>query len=274
MLASMEGKLVKLWDIRTGQLIHTFEGQQGITGLLFSPDGSMLVSYSDFSADLWDVKKGQLLCSFESPLAGISSIALSADEHMLAIGGLWDGYVSIRDVNTGEAITRGLEGPERQIISVAFSPSGNIFAAGSNFGKVRLWNIKTGQLLHELDTASEDDVTGLMFSPDESELATATGGYLGAILPVEVWDVKTGRLLYTLEDPNFNPSFSPDGLVLATSGIEGTLLVYDVASGQPLKSLPDVGAITKLIFSTDGLILASVHNDGEVWFWGVPTRKK
>jgi WD40 repeat protein len=269
LLASRQGNSASVWNLITGQQLRSFDGQENLTSLLFNPDGNILALQSDFSITLWNVKTGQLIYRFENEISGVSVAAFSPDGQILGVGGLDNGAVGVWYVGTAKQAIRGLEGPLRQIISVAFSPDGRIFAAGSNFGKVRLWNMRNGALLYELSTASEDDVSRLAFSPDGSKLATATGGYVGNGLIVELWDLKTGSLLYTYEGQNFNPRFSPDGSLLALSTNDGSIILTDAKSGRILQSLPDMGTRTDLAFSMDGRVLASVHNDGSVVFWGV-----
>ena len=56
-----EDRTIKLWDVRTGQLLRLFEGNAApIFGLAFSPDGRRLASASaDGTVKLWDVETGQ-----------------------------------------------------------------------------------------------------------------------------------------------------------------------------------------------------------------------
>jgi WD40 repeat protein len=48
---------VKVWDSRTGKLVHSFRGHTGlISSLAFSPDGKRLYSGSrDKTVKVWDV---------------------------------------------------------------------------------------------------------------------------------------------------------------------------------------------------------------------------
>ena len=67
-------------------------------------------------------------------------------------------------------------------------------------------------------------------------------------------------------------AFSPDSKVLASSGWDGALYLWDVQTGKQLKALPDTGALALAVaFSPDGTTLATGHWDGIVRLWDAET---
>jgi WD40 repeat protein len=52
-----EDSTVKIWNGRSGELVHTFRGHTGIvTSVAFTPDGRRLISGSrDHTAKVWDL---------------------------------------------------------------------------------------------------------------------------------------------------------------------------------------------------------------------------
>jgi WD40 repeat protein len=52
-----EDSKVKIWDSRSGELVHTFHGHTGlVSSLAFSPDGKRLYSGSrDTTVKVWDL---------------------------------------------------------------------------------------------------------------------------------------------------------------------------------------------------------------------------
>ena len=93
-----EDRTIKLWDVRTGQLIRTFEGNTAaITGLAFTPDGRRLASTSDDgTVKLWDVATGQEALLLRGHISAAMDVAFSPDGTRLATGDndcrgkLWD----------------------------------------------------------------------------------------------------------------------------------------------------------------------------------------
>jgi len=118
---------------------------------------------------------------------------------------------------------------------VVFSPDGKTLATGSGDGTVRLWDVASGRRIGDPLTARIGD------------RLTGTTGPAGAVV------------------------FSPDGKTLATGNGDGTVRLWDVASGRqighPLTGT--TGPIVSVVFSPDGKTLAASSRNGTVRLWDV-----
>ena len=71
-------RTVKLWDIK-GFLVHTFNHNDLVHSVAFSPNVERILSASDRSLKLWDVSSKSLIQSFEGHQSFINEVAFSND---------------------------------------------------------------------------------------------------------------------------------------------------------------------------------------------------
>jgi WD40 repeat protein len=271
MLAAGTKNVVAVWDLVTGQLLWSVdrEPEEISSSVLFSPESELLAVSTFHAIDVYDVPTGQHLANHDCRRSSVSSVAFSADGDLLGVGGAFDGAVDIRDVRTGQSLSLGLEGPPRQIMSVAFSPDGQVFAAASNFGYIRFWSLPAGNQIHDLVVPLEDLGGPIAFSADSSILTVVAGGLAAAALSIEQWDVASGKQLTSFESFNWRAALSQNGEWLIMSTIDDQLEFADVASGRIWHSLPLEGRVKKLVLSPDSRLLAVIGDDSEISFYGI-----
>jgi len=115
----------------------------------------------------------------------------------------------------------------------------------------------------------EDGVSGLAFSPDGKQVASAAGEE-----PVFLWDTssvskKSPRCRLSADHDYVDTvAFSPDGRTLATGSLGGAVRLWDVSTCAALMSLPGHrNAVVEVMFSPNGRDLASASWDGTVRLW-------
>jgi WD40 repeat protein len=288
LVAVGEGNTIALWDFTTGKQSRILTGQfPGIYSLAISANGKTLASGVGGGVDgmygtirIWDLSINPHVRTLTRS-GGVTSIAFSPDGNLLASGTSdWDSYIKFWNVQTGALL--GTYGPYSQIFgfSVAFGADWKTLAAGSSDKTIKIWDISTGTLLHNL-TGHSEMVTAIAMSPDGKTLASGSSNNAFTIErkpegvsngSIKLWDIRTGTELRTIQSDSgwvYSVAFSPDGKTLAT-GADNSIKLWDVATGQNLHVLRGRDG-RSLAFSPDGKILASGNSSSTLDLWNIST---
>lgn len=276
--------------------------------VLWSPDSSQLATVSEAGITIWDAKTGEQSAFFEEyAYSSVTSVAWMADGKAAVLEYVQNG-VSFRDLETGEELSnielsaapgasdfsyrekllawalsdRGIvvwDTDSKQelyspltacegycVNSLKLSPDGKrvAVAATDERDQISVWDLKTGKKL--FTTQAPENYAGTMFawSPDGQFLAAAFGN--GQIF---VWDTGKGSQVQVLSvDKVRGLSWSLDGDSLITLSQYQSLMVWDVKTGQPTRSLNEhTSWVMQLDWSPDGSMLAQGAEDGEIIVW-------
>ncbi len=253
----------------------------GSNDVSFIAGGRLLADTGpDGRAYAWDLATRTLVHSLTTPRQTSVDSAFSPDGTLLASAvGPYAVGVDLWDVATGQRITTLTNPPQHNgVVKLVFSPDGK-FLAVADGGHVCVWNLATDALTVNLTTPG-GGITAMAFSPDGKLLATSTNTGSLSVNPVLLWDVATGDQVATplaglqgVEKWGVQGlAFSPDGKLLALSGIGGIYL-WEIATHNLVRTIPFNGEgsleLQSLAFSPDGRFLAAgawgISHGAYVW---------
>jgi WD40 repeat protein len=226
---------IQLWDVRSRKRVRTLKGHRdAIYSVAFSPDGRTLAAASyDRLVSLWSTTGGPPRM-LKDHIDAVYAVAFSPDGRRVASAS-GDRTIKVWDVASGRRLYT-LSEPAAEQYAVAFSPDGRRLAAAGADKMLRIWNVTpVGGSLSGSAFAHEGEVLRVLFTPDGRSLLTT-----GEDRRVKVWDVATLTERRVLErQPDWAPALalSPDARRLAIGRLDGSLAVYDFATGRRLQSL-------------------------------------
>ena len=306
-LLAQELAPIEITITETPGLVTEITGFAGIIqALAISPDGEiLLVGEGAETINAINLREQKIMYSIAAEVNDYASIAFSPDGRTFAIAE--DKKISLFQTKTGEWI-KTLDGHARKVNDVAISPDGATLVSVSVAGyDIRVWDLATGALLKRL-SQEVGPTTCVSFTPDGSlfvtgsigqdrtikfwdanswelvatsppqsgyinDLAITSNGKLVAAVRnyVKVWDLADLTPLQNIKGPKLEINaiaVSPDGNYAATANKEGTVMVFDLATGQKILTTESHrGWVRTVAFNPDGQQFFSGAEDKIVKIW-------
>ena len=294
-----EDKVIRVWDTQTGKQLGTIHGQigEGPHGQLYaaalSHDGKTLavagntyegelsndfdknrvyihlIHLEDLHAQPMRVSMSLLPAdgAVKAHMSTIFTLAFSPTDNTLLASGSLDNNVCLWNTQTA-SVLKVLEGHERGVDGLAWSPDGSRLASASLDGTVRVWNARSGNVEKELKM--DHLVRSVAWSPDARLIAAgdASGGI--ALYQADGYRKVTS---WSQSQSVSSLAFSPDSqsLVSAQEGVgpQYPVKIWTVPGGRPTGAFQGHTAnVTSLAFSDDRRLVASTGGrDNDVYLW-------
>jgi WD40 repeat protein len=270
---------MQLWNAATGKALgNTLRHEHKVVSQRFTADGKRLAITDDAkNVTIWDVATGKAVQTFkhDGP-EGFIRIELSSDGKWLACRGPAD---VLKVWNTEKGLEfRAFPGLKKWPGQWGFSPDNTRFAAGDANGALKMWDLATGREMWTTDFMGVH-LSSLQFSPDGKQLAIGVGpsdSKLGAFAGMmrlgeaRILDAESGRdVSMPLKGHTGDVSYlrySPDGKRLVAAGADGSVRIWDVATGQEtLRLTGHIRQVTGLAFTPDGNRLLSSGGIVRIW---------
>jgi len=250
---------VGMWDVRTGRCT-AFSKKHGapVTSVQFGPKGQRLASCaSDRTIKLWHVAKQKQLWAAKAGQECVWSAAFSPDGSKLVT------------VSTSPLVKQWLEWADRTWVEARIGKIGAMSRSGGGSG---LTQADPGNAAGNPNAAlarRSSSYSSSSWSDMYQSYRLSTAGPA-----IEVWHAETGKKARSIAAtaPSTAIAFGPDGEWFLAGCLDGTIRIWDAATGQEGRVLKGHDAMVMAVaVSPDGRQVASGSVDGLVRIWDVAT---
>lgn len=242
-------RTVMIWDLKTGICVKKLEGHEDATLGIWKSKNYIVSSSADNTIRIWDdfsIHAVANLQGHESLVLGVRA------DNNIAVSTGTDNVIKVWDIKNKVFLRDIPLNFKSWIWGLAFGE--NRILVSSDQGIYRVYDLKDGQLLHELHGHEGSTYRAAI----KGNLAITSGWDMTA----RVWDLESGECLHILEGhtyPVYSGAITDDGHFI-TGSSDGTIRIWDSAGKQEKV----INFHTDEIFHihVQGDILASASADG------------
>ncbi|MDY6901840.1 MAG: WD40 repeat domain-containing protein, partial [Cyanobacteriota bacterium] len=221
---------IKMWHLGAKDLIDIMHKHNGMVRCVaFTADGRMLVTGGDDrKIQFWDMTERQVIMTLSLDDTAAHSLIYSQDAKTLVTGSYRK--IKVWSVSTDEQIScinvelrHCLTSHSHIVSSLALSKDGTILVSGSKDKTIKIWHLKTGELLRTLK-GHKDGVHTIAISQDEQVIASGS-----ADNTIKLWHLETGELLSTFSGHNNTVTglaFANQDNTLVSGSLDKTIKIW------------------------------------------------
>ncbi|HOW56031.1 MAG TPA: hypothetical protein PLR60_15440 [Syntrophorhabdaceae bacterium] len=271
--------MVRLWDISSGTCLRAFQDRDStLSGILTAPGRARMITAAPFGGKkIWDLETGDCLASLRDQ----PGTPVCCDDVHFFCKQNWDvtplfdknrprskrSEALVYEIDSGKRV-RAFEIEGVHIDSLAVSPDSKKIAVTSDDHYLRIWDLGSGELLHQLSPGRYfREIIGI--TPDSRYIV------LSSALTIDVRDMETSATVFAMaiHPNNYQPRYFLQGSLLfekrvdfASPGFLSTVRAIDIERGAISHIARFEGDIElKSITQGEGYCLGSRHGMIDIW---------
>lgn len=241
-LITDDHKRVGVWDIATGSKLRDL-GTHGSKASCVAASGDRACSAGfDGTVNVYDLRSYTLARTFRGHLDGTTApgvevwvVALSADGRR-ALSATNGGQILLWDADSG-SILKEFRYPDEPVGGLAFVPGdAKSFVSGHGHGTMCLWDVDApAEPVRQFPHGNSHPVNSVAVTPAGTAVSASFD------MTLVVWDLRGGNEVRRLKEHTdlvWRVAASPRGTRIASASEDGTIKVWDPATGALIKSFP------------------------------------
>lgn len=274
---------IKLWNTDSKDIINRFNGYEYWGNIVaVSPDRRMVaVKQDEYSGIVLEVDTGVLMNTITCPDNNwLRNLLFDGDNLLFECENLEVSFVSALDMISEEQTILGngsflrMDGSKNEPIMILGVNANTPFLA-KDIPNIQIVDVYENNMVFDINF--NDDVYYVNIIDAEISLDGKFLALLNGAAAILIWEVGNKEYRYILHGHDVDsPSdisdiaFSPYGHLLASSGYDQTVRLWDVSTGQQLAVLDDFeNDVNAVAFSPDGRYLIAGCDDGRIYVWGI-----
>lgn len=232
---------LRIWDVASGACKAIVPLPLWNARITYSPDGKLLAVSGAFGKVFVLTLADGTVREIQTKGENIFALGWSPDSLQLLVASGSD-TLRVYEITSGQMTTTlhvptEIKGRNFRLMEATWSPDGQWIAGGGTDGNVHIWNARTHEYSHKIDT--QIDIVAMAAWNNESKLIAATGN--GGGTSFQIFDAMTGTLkasgadgLGELPSVAWSPSGQKLAVVSNSDGQGSPPVICDSQTGQAL----------------------------------------